>query len=75
LDGTYIPKGRSFGKNSLILPVGAHFDPKLYVRFFLIYSFYINKYIPTADIKKDANELKDLKELKAEYEANFYKLA
>ncbi len=41
LDGTFIPPS---GRNSLIVPLGGDLDPKRYVRFFLIFKFYIHKY-------------------------------
>jgi hypothetical protein len=62
LDSSFMPKGRAFGKNSLILPMGGNFEPRLYVRFFLIYSFYISKYG-----EKDSSRIK-------EYQDIFYKL-
>jgi hypothetical protein len=43
LDGSFIPLT---GRNSLIMPLGAELDPKRFVRFFLIFTFYINKYSP-----------------------------
>lgn len=43
LDVTYIPKIRK--KNFLVLAVGGNLEPKLFVRFYLIYTFYINKYL------------------------------
>jgi hypothetical protein len=64
LGSSYIPLTGS--SNPLLMPIGAEMDPKSYVRFFLIFTFYINKYAPQ---KPPVN-----RELREEYEANFYKL-
>lgn len=53
LDEAGMPKGR---RNSLILALGANFEPKLFVRLFLMYSFYINKYT-VKDAAKDFEKM------------------
>ncbi len=47
----FIPGGREVCCKFVILAVGQKFNPKLFVRFYLIYSFYIAKYSKETDFE------------------------